>query len=91
MAMTEEGPVARDVAFEEGKFGENEEPCEICQCWKEQGRRYSPLRTIRTTCSQASKKKNLETTKVLTSMTELAAMTANRAIMLITRMTLSTT
>lgn len=35
-----------------------------------------------------SKKKNLETMKVLTSMTELAAMTARRPIMFITRMTL---
>ena len=37
----------------------------------------------------ASKKKNLETTKVLTSMTELAAMTASRAMMFMTRRVLS--
>ena len=37
-----------------------------------------------------SKKKNFETTKVLTSMTKLAATTARRAIMFITRMVLRT-
>lgn len=37
-----------------------------------------------------SKKKNFETTKVLTSITKLAATTAKRAIMFITRMTLRT-
>lgn len=37
-----------------------------------------------------SKKKNFETTKVLTSMTKLAATTAKRAIMFITRMMLRT-
>ena len=43
------------------------------------------------TCSQASKKKNFETMKVLTSMTEDAATTASRATMLTTRMPFSTT
>ena len=38
-----------------------------------------------------SKKKNLETMKVLTSMTKLAATTAKRATTFITRMTLRTT
>jgi hypothetical protein len=49
------------------------------------------LMTIVITCWHPSKKKNLLTTKVLTSMTELAAMTASRLIMLRTRMTLRTT
>ena len=43
------------------------------------------------TCSQASKKKNLETMKVLTSMTEDAATTESSAMMLTTRMPFSTT
>lgn len=38
----------------------------------------------------ASKKKNFEMTKVLTSMTELATMTAMRPIMFMTRITLRT-
>lgn len=38
----------------------------------------------------ASKKKNLETTKVLTSMTTLATITARRPIMFMTRITLRT-
>lgn len=38
-----------------------------------------------------SKKKNLETMKVLTSITKLAATTDRRAIMFITRMALRTT
>ncbi len=50
-----------------------------------------PLIMILITCSQASKKKNLDTIKVLTSMTELAPTTLRRAIMFMTRMTLSTT
>jgi len=48
------------------------------------------LMIISTTCSHASKKKNLLTMKVLISMTELAAMTASRLMMLRTRMTLRT-
>lgn len=41
-----------------------------------------------TTWLTASKKKNLDTTKVFTSITELAAMTAIRPIMFITRIAL---
>ena len=50
-----------------------------------------PLMMIDVTCWQPSKKKNLLTTKVLTSMTELAAMTASRLIILRTRIMFSTT
>lgn len=38
-------------------------------------------------CVAASKKKNLETVKVLTTMTKLAAMTASRLVMFIARIT----
>ena len=43
------------------------------------------------TCDTPSKKKNLETTKVLISMQKLAATMASKAMMLQTRMTLRMT
>ena len=52
------------------------------------GRKYVLLRDAVITWLTPSKKKNWETTKVLTSMTREAATTAKRAIMFITRMVL---
>lgn len=48
--------------------------------------RHLLLVTAVRTCVTASKKKNLEAVEVLTSMTTLAAMTARKPMMFITRM-----
>lgn len=81
------------MLLEERKLCEDKEACFICQYGfvnylRQQG---SPLMTMDVTCWQPSKKKNLLTPMILTSMTELAAMTASRLIMFRTRMMLSTT
>ena len=102
----EERPVVGGVALEERDLGEYEEDCSfgkkrikivsfvglLSRDGMVRIKRGNSLLTqpvIR--WLTPSKKKNFETTKVLTSMTKLAATTARRAITFITRMTLSTT
>ena len=97
MARGQERPVVGGIALEERDFGEYEE---YCSFWSAAGLEIdvvvargedSLLTQPVTIWLTPSKKKNLETMKVLTSMTKLAATTERRAITFITRMTLRTT
>lgn len=93
----EERPVAGDVAFEDGQFGQDEEHCEVREdlavvfllftlfSWEMGGKRDLLLRAAVTTWLTASKKKNFETMKVLTSIEKLATTTARRPVILQTR------
>lgn len=89
--MAKKRPIAGEVGLEERELGKDEETWKILVLSTRRRRGDIPAMTILMTCSHASKKKNLETMKVLTSMTELAAMTERNAIMFMARMILSTT
>ena len=92
MSRAEEWPVASEVGTEEGEFGGCEKHCKIgldelpvmetCHV------RHLLLMTMVKTWPTASKKKNLVFIVVLTSITTLAAITANRPMMFMTRMPL---
>ena len=99
VARGEERPIVGRVAFEEGDLGEYEEYCSQSSAagfstlgLHDGGEGEDSLLTQPVTkWVTPSKKKNLETMKVLTSMTKLAATTERRAITFNTRMTLRTT
>ena len=94
MTRGKERPIVGGVTLEERDFGKNEEYCSFSldigiEMEFRSGRGEDSLLTQPVIkWLTPSKKKNLETTKVLTSMTKLAATTARRAIMFITRMVL---
>ena len=103
VARGEERPVLGGVAPEERDFGEDEEDCSFFFARQrlaigvggrgEEGKGVGDSLLTQPVIRWVtpSKKKNLETMKVLTSMTKLAATTERRAITFITRMVLRTT
>lgn len=89
----EEGPVTGEVAAEEGGFGEDKEHYwEVSVrgkvCKGEGEMKDLLLKAAVITWLTASKKKNLETIKVLTSMEKEPMMTARRPMMFMARIML---
>ncbi len=85
VAWAEERPVPGEVGLEDGTLGDEKEHYRaVSNVLKGNGENLLLERAVMT-CVAPSKKKNLETVKVLTTMTMLAAMTASKQTMLIPR------